>query len=50
MAGGTILAQGERSTVHVDATEGALVTLFGFMLMLLPGVWHVFRKRGRIYI
>ena len=29
---------------------GALATLTVFTLLMGLGVWHVFRKRGRIYI
>jgi hypothetical protein len=28
----------------------ALVTMSVFVLLMSLGVWHVFRKRGRIYI
>ena len=29
---------------------GALATLTAFIVLMSLGVWHVFRKRGRIYI
>ena len=29
---------------------GALATLTAFIILMGLGVWHVFRKRGRIYI
>jgi NADH:ubiquinone oxidoreductase subunit 3 (subunit A) len=29
---------------------GALATLAAFIVLMGLGVWHVFRKRGRIYI
>ncbi len=32
------------------AITSALLTMSIFMLLMSLGVWHVFRKRGRIYI
>jgi cytochrome oxidase assembly protein ShyY1 len=29
---------------------GALATLTAFIVLMGLGVWHVFRRRGRIYI
>mgnify|MGYP001019195384 CR=1 FL=1 len=33
-----------------EAIIGALATLTAFIVLMGLGVWHVFRKRGRIYI
>ena len=50
------LAFGGISTVHnskIGAPKealGPLVTLSVFFFIMVLGVWHVFRKRGRIYI
>jgi LPXTG-motif cell wall-anchored protein len=30
--------------------EEGLLALLGFLALMVLGVWHVFRKRGRIYI
>ena len=43
------------SIQDVDVTSraeimGALTTMSIFILLMSLGVWHVFRKRGRIYI
>jgi hypothetical protein len=43
------------SIQDVDVTSraeimGALTTMSIFILLMGLGVWHVFRKRGRIYI
>ena len=44
-------------TVAINATdenmvnsERALMGLTGFLFLMILGVWHVFRKRGKIYI
>ncbi|MBN17033.1 MAG: NADH-quinone oxidoreductase subunit A [Candidatus Thermoplasmatota archaeon] len=34
----------------IDAAIGSLVSLLVFFFLMGLGVWHVFRKRGRIYI
>jgi hypothetical protein len=39
-------ANGDAVAVAVDR----LLVLTGFFLVMTLGVWHVFRKRGRIYI
>jgi hypothetical protein len=38
------------STLDQSEVISALVTMSIFMLLMSLGVWHVFRKRGRIYI
>ena len=38
------------STLDQSKVISALVTMSIFMLLMSLGVWHVFRKRGRIYI
>ena len=38
------------STLDQSRVISALVTMSFFMLLMSLGVWHVFRKRGRIYI
>ena len=37
-------------TLDQSKVISALVTMSIFMLLMSLGVWHVFRKRGRIYI
>ena len=44
-------------TVAINATdenmvnvERALMSLIAFLFLMILGVWHVFRKRGKIYI
>ena len=45
--GGIIVIDPNLSQSDVIA---ALVTMSVFVLLMSLGVWHVFRKRGRIYI
>ncbi len=45
--GGIIVIDSNLSQSDVIA---ALVTMSVFVLFMSLGVWHVFRKRGRIYI
>ena len=45
--GGIIVIDSNLSQSDVIA---ALVTMSVFVLLMSLGVWHVFRKRGRIYI
>ena len=35
---------------NIDNTERAMMGLIGFLFLMILGVWHVFRKRGKIYI
>ena len=48
--GGVIAIQ--KGTGNLDQSEitSALLTMSLFILLMGLGVWHVFRKRGRIYI
>lgn len=55
MAFGGILAAdtitgGQRDPSKVATAEAGLVTALAFLTVMLLSVWHVFRKRGRIYI
>ena len=43
-------AGGVRRVGLVERAEAGLVTASAFLAIMLLGVWHVFRKRGRIYI
>jgi hypothetical protein len=45
--GGIISIQQEISNSQI---MGALTTMSIFIALMSLGVWHVFRKRGRIYI
>ena len=42
-------SEGAGSAGTAVAEEG-LLALLGFLALMVLGVWHVFRKRGRIYI
>ena len=35
---------------NIDNSERAMMGLIGFLFLMILGVWHVFRKRGKIYI
>ena len=49
--GGFIFMGAEGATgEELDLAESQLTTLMAFFAIMTLGVWHVFRKRGRIYI
>ena len=49
--GGVMAIQkGNGSLVDDSVITSALVTMTVFILLMSLGVWHIFRKRGRIYI
>ena len=49
--GGVMAIQKGRDTNLADgAIINALLTMTVFIILMSLGVWHVFRKRGRIYI
>ena len=52
LAFGGIMAieKGNDSLLDDGAIKSALLTMTVFMILMSLGVWHVFRKRGRIYI
>jgi hypothetical protein len=47
--GGIISIQDTEMTPY-SQIMGALTTMSIFIALMSLGVWHVFRKRGRIYI
>ena len=52
LAFGGVMAieKGKGSFLDEGAITSALLTMTAFMVLMSLGVWHVFRKRGRIYI
>ena len=49
--GGLILFETDSSGgANVELAEEGLLALAAFLGLMVLGVWHVFRKRGRIYI
>ena len=52
--GGIVVSSATESTDLARTLGGdvpaMLLALSGFLLIMVMGVWHVFRKRGRIYI
>ena len=38
------------SKMSIEEAESKLLIASGFFAIVVAGVWHVFRKRGRIYI
>ena len=52
--GGIVVSSATESTDAARTLGGdvpaMLLALSGFLLIMVMGVWHVFRKRGRIYI
>ena len=43
-------ASSTQTYVTVEDAKAALLVLTAFFFIMTAGVWHVFRKRGRIYI
>ena len=43
-------ATGTSSTDPIDVVGTEMIVLTVFFATMTLGVWHVFRKRGRIYI
>ena len=43
-------ASSTQTYVTVEEAKVALLVLTAFFFIMTAGVWHVFRKRGRIYI
>ena len=49
--GGLILFEVDSSGgASAELAEEGLLALAAFLGLMILGVWHVFRKRGRIYI
>ena len=48
--GGVMAIEKGTGTLEESAITSALLTMSVFILLMGLGVWHVFRKRGRIYI
>ena len=48
--GGVMAIQKGRGVLKDSEVIDALLTMTVFILLMGLGVWHVFRKRGRIYI
>ena len=48
--GGVMAIQKGTGTMDQASITSALLTMSVFILLMGLGVWHVFRKRGRIYI
>ena len=46
--GGTVAINSNEG--NIDNSERAMMALIGFLFLMILGVWHVFRKRGKIYI
>ncbi|MAS62866.1 MAG: hypothetical protein CMA34_04265 [Euryarchaeota archaeon] len=50
---GTLTMNADVADVNSQSYQGATTAMFNagiFLLLMSLGVWHVFRKRGRIYI
>jgi len=50
LAFGGIISIQENDVISSSEIMGALTTMSIFIALMSLGVWHVFRKRGRIYI
>ena len=50
LAFGGIISIQDVDVISKAEIMGALTTMSIFILLMGLGVWHVFRKRGRIYI
>jgi len=52
MALGGFLSSGAQTDADLDGSiaKKGLLALSAFLSLMILGVWHVFRKRGRIYI
>lgn len=51
--GGLLAAENtgvDASAADISSLEGSMLVLATFFGIMVMGVWHVFRKRGRIYI
>ena len=50
LAFGGVMAIQKGGEISDSEIVSALMTMSVFILLMGLGVWHVFRKRGRIYI
>ena len=52
MALGGFLSFAAQTDADLDGSiaKKGLLALSAFLILMILGVWHVFRKRGRIYI
>ena len=48
--GGVMAMKKGTDAIDDSSITSALITMSLFILLMGLGVWHVFRKRGRIYI